>query len=122
MSSKQQTRQLLTYVSGFLLSVALTLAAFGLVEAHLHNAHHEASNNPLIAMLIGLAIIQFLIQLTFFLHLGREASPRWKLWTFGFMLGVVLIVVIGSLWIMSNLNYRMMPDQMNHYLQDQDSL
>ena len=110
------------YVIGYLLSVALTLTAFGLVEAHIHAAYQATSNNPIIAVIMGLAIVQFFIQLYFFLHLGKETSPRWKLWTFGFMLGVVIILVVGSLWIMANLNYRMMPDQINNYLQSQDSL
>jgi hypothetical protein len=37
---------------------------------------------------------------------------------------VLLIIVIGSLWIMSNLNYRMMgsPSQVNQYIQSQDGL
>lgn len=111
-----------SYIAGFVLSVTFTLAAFALVELHIHAQNHAASNNPLIAVIIGLALIQFFIQLYFFLHLGKETRPRWKLLTFAFMVGVVLILVIGSLWIMSNLNYRMTPDQMNKYLQSQDGL
>ena len=39
-----------------------------------------------------------------------------------FMLGIVLIIVGGSVWIMNNLNYRMTPQQMEQYLKSQDSL
>lgn len=113
---------LASYVCGFLLSVTFTLTAFAIVEVHLHASNHAASNNPLIATIIGLAIIQFFIQLYFFLHLGKEMRPRWKLLVFTFMVGVVLILVIGSLWIMANLNYRMTPDEINNYLHSQDSL
>jgi cytochrome o ubiquinol oxidase operon protein cyoD len=49
------------------------------------------------------------IQLHYFLHLGDEPKPQWNLLTFGFMIGVVLILVFGTLWIMNNLNDRMMP-------------
>jgi len=40
------------------------------------------------------------------------------------MLGVVLIIVGGSIWIMNDLNYRMMdsPQQMQKYLKSQDAL
>jgi cytochrome o ubiquinol oxidase operon protein cyoD len=55
----------------------------------------------------SLAFVQVIIQLIFFLHLGEEESPRWNLISFLFMVGVVFIIVAGSLWIMFNLDYRM---------------
>jgi cytochrome o ubiquinol oxidase subunit IV len=104
------------YISGFVLSIFLTLAAYTLVVSH------EFSNWALALAIAGLAIVQFLVQLFFFLHLGRESKPRWKLTVFLFMLLVVGILVIGSLWIMYNLNYRMAPtqQQIDTYMQDQD--
>lgn len=105
------------YITGFVGSLILTLTAFLLVENK-----HDLSRDTLIAIIIGLALTQFMVQLFCFLHLGRETRPRWKLVTFYFMIGVVLILVIGSLWIMANLNYRMTPDQMNNYLKSQDGL
>ena len=104
------------YVSGFVLSIAFTLEAYYLV------AHRALSKWSLAAAIAGLAIVQFLVQLVFFLHLGRELRPRWKLVALLFMLGVVMIIVFGSLWIMNNLNYHMTPQQMNQYLNSQDSL
>jgi hypothetical protein len=38
------------------------------------------------------------------------------------MLGVIGIIVIGSLWIMSNLNVHMTSQQVNTYLKQQDGL
>jgi cytochrome o ubiquinol oxidase operon protein cyoD len=108
---------LLSYSVGFGLSIVLTLVAFGLVEAH-----HRLSTTTIMTIIVGLALVQFMVQLFFFLHLGRETRPRWKLAVFYFMIGVVLILVLGSLWIMANLNYRMTPDQMNNYLKSQDGL
>lgn len=66
-------------------------------------------------MLGILAFGQFVVQLVYFLHLGTEQKPRWKLLVFWFMIVVVLIVVVGSLWIMYNLNYNMImpPENMN---------
>jgi cytochrome o ubiquinol oxidase operon protein cyoD len=102
-----------TYLVGFLWSLVLTFAAYDLV------IHHTLSATPLVAAIIGLALVQFVIQLVFFLHLGRETKPRWKLFVFFFMIMVVLILVLGSLWIMHNLNYRMTPQQVNSYMNNQ---
>jgi cytochrome o ubiquinol oxidase operon protein cyoD len=103
-----------TYLAGFGLSILLTLVAFELVTKHIMNG------TGLVVVIIGLALVQFWVQLFFFLHLGREARPRWKLLVLAFMMLVVLILVIGSLWIMGNLNYRMTPQQINNYMQNQD--
>lgn len=102
-----------TYVTGFIWSIGLTLIAYALV------VHHALSATTLTAAIIGLALVQFMIQLLFFLHLGRETKPRWKLFVFLFMVMVVLILVFGSLWIMNNLNYRMTPQQINTYMNNQ---
>jgi len=105
-----------TYVIGFVASIVLTLGAYLLVT------HHLLSRRLLIAAVIGLALVQFLVQLLFFLHLGRESKPRWKLMVALFMVMVVLILVFGSLWIMTNLNYRMSPEQINTYMNNQSGL
>jgi len=102
---QEKTNSLLTsYVAGFLLSIILTFAAYILV------ANHILSGVSLVAVIIGLAIIQLFVQLFFFLHLGKESKPRWNLLMLSFALGVVIIIVFGSLWIMNNLNYNMMQD------------
>lgn len=61
----------------------------------------------LVFTLIGFAISQLLVQLIFFLHLGRGSNVRWNILVFLFATLVILIVVIGSLWIMNNLDYNM---------------
>lgn len=110
----QATVQL--YTIGFVGSLFLTITAYLLV------VHHMFSRHLLIAVVALLAIVQFVVQLLYFLHLGRESKPRWKLGVFFFMLLVVILVVFGSLWIMSNLNYRMTPAQVNQYLNNQNGL
>jgi cytochrome o ubiquinol oxidase operon protein cyoD len=105
------------YLSGFLLSLALTLAAFFLVS------RHTLSHSALVLTIAGLAVLQLLVQLIFFLNLDRERSPRWNLQAALFALTVVVIVAGGSLWIMHNLNYHMTtPSEVNKYLQNQDGL
>lgn len=101
---------LATYVVGFILSLLLTLAAYFSVTTK------AVTGDGLVAIIVGLAIAQLLVQLVFFLHLGRESRPRLNLTMFAFMLLVVGIVVIGSLWIMHNLDYNMMPKDMEEHL------
>jgi len=101
-----------SYVIGFIMAVALTLIAYCIVVNHL------LSGMTLAVVLMGLAAVQLLVQLVFFLHLGRDKKSRWNVASFYFMAMVLLIVVVGSLWIMNNLNYNMMmtPEQMNEYM------
>jgi len=103
------------YLTGFFLSLMLTLVAYFSV------VNQILGGRALLVAVIGLALAQLLVQLVFFLHLGRESKPRHKLMVFAFMLLVIGIVVGGSLWIMDNLNYNMMPHEMDeHMLQEYD--
>lgn len=95
-------RSLLIYTIGFICSMALTLAAYWLVVTHV------LQSRVLVAAIISLAIVQLFAQMVFFLHLGQEARPRLNLLLFGFMAAVLMIMVVGSLWIMNHLNYHMM--------------
>ncbi len=88
-----------SYSLGFALSIICTLAAYQLV---VHGIFHGWG---LVFAIVSLAVVQLLVQLLFFLHLGQESKPRWNLTVFAFMLIIVGILVIGSLWIMANLNY-----------------
>jgi cytochrome o ubiquinol oxidase operon protein cyoD len=106
------------YIVGFLSSITLTLAAYLLVT------HGGTSKPLLVGILATLAVVQFIVQMVLFLHVGDERRPRWKLMIMFLMLGVVLILVGGSIWIMNNLNYHMMdsPQQVQKYLKSQDDL
>lgn len=115
MKPETAAHALRTYVNGFVASIILTVGAYTLV------VNHALSGWPLVFGIVALALVQLLVQLVFFLHLGRETKPRWKLVVFLFMLMVIIIFVTGSLWIMNNLNYHMLtPDQMNAYMKSQD--
>jgi cytochrome o ubiquinol oxidase operon protein cyoD len=105
------------YVTGFILSLVCTLFAYILVVKKVID-----SRWALAGVVAVLALIQFVTQLTLFLHLGKESRPKFKLLVFCFMLSVVIILVAGSIWIMYNLNYRMSftPTQVNQYLQNQN--
>lgn len=92
-----------SYLTGFILSIILTGTAFFLAWAR------PFPEYPLIFSLIALGILQALAQVLFFLHVGKESKPRWETLVFLFMILVLLIVVIGSLWIMFDLHHRVMP-------------
>jgi cytochrome o ubiquinol oxidase operon protein cyoD len=91
------------YLWGFFLSMALTLAAYFTVAQDLLTGRY------LIGAIIALALLQAIVQLILFLHLGTEHKPHWNSLVFFFMAMVVLILVFGSLWIMHNLDYNDMP-------------
>lgn len=99
---KEWHGSLRSYVIGFIASLVLTLISFGLVVTK------AIPRNHLIYTLIGLAIVQAVVQLIFFLHVGKEPKPRWETLVCLFMALVVLIIAIGSLWIMHDLDYRVM--------------
>jgi cytochrome o ubiquinol oxidase operon protein cyoD len=104
----------LTYISGFLLSLTLTLVAFGLVKRHLDNNHLTPSDGFMLVALAVLAVIQLFVQLTFFLHLDRESKPWWNSTVLAFAVTVVVILVGGSIWIMANLDYHHGPQNLTH--------
>lgn len=104
-----------SYVIGFVLSLLFTFIPYVLVTQGL------VSGAALALLLVGFALAQLLVQLKFFIHLGHENGPRWNAVAFLFMVLVVGIVVVGSLWIMHNLNYNMMPNDMDHYMNEQQN-
>lgn len=107
-----------SYVIGFVSCIVLSFAMY------LAALSYNFSKNQALIVIAVLAVLQCVIQLRRFLHLGNEFKPRWKLAVFWLMLSLVLIIVIGSIWIMNNLNYRMMhsANQTTEYVQSQDGL
>lgn len=103
------------YIFGFVLSLIFTLSAYALVINHLLSKKWS-----FVYIIAGLALAQFVTQMTLFLHLGSESKPKFRLLIFSFMALIVIILVGGSIWIMQNLNNRMVsPSQINTYLQSQ---
>lgn len=88
---------------GFVLSFVLLIAMYRIVT------FHHLSNGLLYTTIYGVAILQALIQLVFFMHLGLESKPHWNSITFLFTLLVIILIIGGSLWIMNNINYNLMP-------------
>ena len=100
-----------SYAAGFLLSIILTLIPYFAV------AEKWATGGLLVMSIVAIAVVQLLVQVFFFLHLGRGNDARWNIMAAVFTIVVVFIVVIGSLWVMNNLNYNMMsPSEMDTYM------
>ncbi len=98
-------KQLYAYIAGFVLSVGLTLMAFGLNFIHEQSGHVFPTHETILPVLIVLALVQLGVQIICFLHLGQEEAPRWKLLTALFATLIVVILVGGTLWIMHDLSY-----------------
>jgi len=89
------------YVIGFLLSLVFTVIPYYLVVYKSFSAH------ILLGWIIAFAFLQMAIQLIFFLHLGREKKPRFNLFFLTSTGGIILLVVVGSIWIMAHLSHHM---------------
>ena len=92
------------YLFGFISSICLTLVAYFCVIGKV------LPPAGLIVTVVVLGLVQALIQLIFFLYLGKEDKPRQNLLVFILMIIILSIVIGGTLWIMYSLNLRVMPD------------
>ena len=91
-----------TYIAGFVLSSILTILPYFMI------VDRGLKEQTLILGIVLFALFQLLVQAVCFLHLSSKSEARWNLFTFLFTIMVVLILVVGSLWIMANLDYNMM--------------
>jgi cytochrome o ubiquinol oxidase operon protein cyoD len=91
-----------SYVTGFVISLLLTLLSFFTVT------HKILIGWQLLACISIFATYQALTQLFLFLHLGNQEKPRWNLILFLGMGLILAIILLGSAWVMNHLDYRMM--------------
>jgi cytochrome o ubiquinol oxidase operon protein cyoD len=89
------------YVTGTVLSIVLTLAAFGAVL-------YGAGRGLALAIVAAAAVAQIAVQLRFFLHLGFSGQKREDLQLVLFSLLLLTIMAGGTIWILTNLSGRMM--------------
>lgn len=90
-------------ILGFVLSAVLACAMYRVADkSHL-------TGDFFVISLFGLALLQAVIQLILFMQVGLESRPHWTFISLIFTIIVILIVIGGSIWIMNNLNYNLMP-------------
>ena len=91
------------YLVGLALATLLTGVSFFLLGSHLVWA-------PSIPVAIGvLAIAQMGVHLVFFLHITSGPDNTNNVMALAFGVLIVMLIMVGSLWIMSHLNHNMMP-------------
>ncbi|CAJ0993130.1 cytochrome o ubiquinol oxidase subunit IV [Pantoea sp. Nvir] len=92
-----------SYIIGFIISVILTIIPFFMVMKK-----GSISYGITLSVVLVCAIVQILVHLIYFLHLDSKSEDGWNMVAIVFSAIIILIVVVGSLWIMWNLNYNMM--------------
>ena len=95
------------YMTGFVLSVILTVIPFWLVMGDVLD-----SKGLTIFFIISLGIAQMVVHMVYFLHMNTKSEGGWLLLSLAFTVMFVVIAIAGSLWIMYHLNSNMMPGMM----------
>lgn len=91
-----------SYITGFILSVILTVIPFWIVM------EHTLSPSATIIAIVAFAVVQVVIQLIYFLHMNTHSEEGWNFIALVFTVLIIAIVVVGSIWIMYNLDLNMM--------------
>lgn len=91
------------YTIGFILSLIFTFIPYYLV------VNDVMTGMSLLLTILGFGIMQMLVQVLFFLHLGRGPGPTWQQVFFVATIVTILVVVGGSIVITRNLHYGMKP-------------
>ncbi|WP_432776305.1 cytochrome o ubiquinol oxidase subunit IV [Brevibacillus gelatini] len=83
-----------SYVIGFILSIVLTIIPLVLVM------NQMMEKTALVITILVMAILQFVVQLFFFMHIREGEKPRYNVQTLILGLVIVFTIVAGSIWIM----------------------
>ena len=90
------------YLKGFVLALVLTGVPFGLVAASL------LPRFTTLVVIAILALVQVVVHLRYFLHIDLKSTPRDNLLALAFAAVLICIMIGGTLWIMLDLDARMM--------------
>ena len=90
------------YIWGLIFSIILTAIPFGLVMSG------TLGSGVTLAIILLCAIAQVFVQLVFFLHMNTSSEQIWNTTSAVFIVLIVAIVVLGSIWIMQHLNHNML--------------
>ena len=91
-----------SYVTGFILSIALTIIPFALVMTG------ALSHSTVLFGIFAAAAVQIAVHLHYFLHLDTSSAMRWNVLALVFALLIMTLFIGGTIWIMYHLKYRMM--------------
>ena len=97
-----------SYATGFVLAVILTAIPFWLVMGKVFDKSGTAG-----FVLLGLAAVQIVVHMVYFLHMNGKAEGGWSMLALLFTIMLVVIMLSGSIWVMYHLNHNMMPAMMS---------
>ncbi len=95
------------YMIGFIASVILTVIPFWLVMGDVFS-----TQNATVVAISGLALVQILVHMVYFLHMNFHSEGGWNMLSLIFTVVLVFITLAGSLWVMYHMNVNMMPSMM----------
>lgn len=93
-----------SYVTGFVLSAILTAIPFGVVMA---GGFASAQFTGFFVLIF--AIVQIIVQMIYFLHMSPRSEGGWTVISLVFTIIVLVIAVVGTMWVMYNMDANMMP-------------
>lgn len=93
-----------SYSIGFGLSVVLTVVPFWIVLG-------DVTDNLLISLpvIFSFGAAQMLVHIYYFLHVTFKAEEGWLAMSLIFTIVLLVIVLVGSIWVMLHLHENMMP-------------
>ncbi|MFV0643532.1 MAG: cytochrome o ubiquinol oxidase subunit IV [Sphingomonadaceae bacterium] len=98
----RQRPQLKDYITGFLLAVVLTVLPFWVVYAG------GVSRGGTLVFIAICAIVQMGVHLRFFMHYSTRRVPKEASIALTLAIFIGGIIIAGAIWVMYDLNYRMM--------------
>lgn len=96
-------RELKVYLTGLMLAIVLTGAAFASVR------WPWMARSGVLATVAVLALVQVVVHLRYFLHIDFSRQKREDLQLILFSALILLLMAGGTLWVLANLAERMMP-------------
>ncbi|GED31545.1 MULTISPECIES: cytochrome o ubiquinol oxidase subunit IV [Brevibacillus] len=83
-----------SYVIGFILSIVLTIIPLVMVM------NNMLDKTTTVIWILVMAVLQFIVQLFFFMHVREGEKPRYNVQTLVLGLVIVFTIIAGSIWIM----------------------
>ena len=105
-----------SYTIGFILSLAFTIIPYYMVKNDL------GAGTTLLVTVLGYAVIQMLVQIFFFLHLGRGPKPLYNVVFFIATATFITVIVGASILIMGNLYRNMSPQEVTTRLAQDENI
>jgi len=91
-------------ITGYILSLTLTCLAYFII---VQPEFFDLTNKIAVIAIFGLALLQSLVQLIFFIDVWHEKDTFWNISVFISTISIIVIIIFFSIWIINHLNYNM---------------